>query len=115
VGGHPGGQERPQGRDGEQRLEPGVCRRIVQVPAEVAQPVHDRAARFQLTWVHDHRGQAVLCGRASGGDQAAERPSDGHNPAGIDVRELAQRTFLLTTKGRHRGGATRGRQNRRMG
>ena len=52
---------------------------------------------FQLTGVHDHRGQAVLSGRASRGDQAAERPSDEHNPAGIDVRVLDQCTFLLTT------------------
>jgi hypothetical protein len=28
---------------------------------------------------------------------ATERPSDEHNPAGIDVRALDQRTFLLTT------------------
>ena len=84
VGSHPGGRERPQGGDGEQRLEPGVCRRIVPVPAEVAQPFHDRAARFQLTGVHDHRGQAVLCGRCHtlrhAGGPAAGRPRGQHRP-----------------------------------
>jgi hypothetical protein len=47
--------------------------------------------------VTDRDADWEAAGRASGGsDQAAERPSDEHDPDGIDVRVLDQRTFLLT-------------------